>query len=572
MPPLPHRVATVALTALFAATAHGGFLDQLDQIGKGIGQSLSGTTQSLSQPTTTSTSSADTPTPTPEAPPEQQVRGGILPAKIVYKGYAKEFLPVKQAIYQGNLDDAVAFYESNGKKKLTPTQAADETTAPEGGFDILSLGNDTNEKAQEGFDVTDEKLRFLNYLEMGTLELDRGDSKAAIDNLRQAQEQLGVREDEGELTETAKKALNFGLETLTGNEEIGPYQGEGYERVLMLNYQSIAYLMQGDRRAYNVARMAMDWQDREEEKFKERLSEVESKLAEENKKTDQGQAAETQEALSGNIAKEYARFEDRANRVLSAYSNPFGWYLAGIVQEFDAYEDPSAWDNARIAYDKAAKLNPKSKLIAQTLKAVKKRKSPNKKKKLVHIVIADGFAPEKKVMVNMIPTPRGIASLQLPIYTPTDSQIARIEVQNSKGKRLARLGTIADVEALALRYQKDAEPLNQLRATLGLVRSVIENETLSRVPFGALFSAVRQEMSTPDTRSWMSLPATLRGARLELSKNTTNLQLVSFDAKGKEVARQKLKLPKGRHGFIYGRSINKNLMVHQAPKLWIDKS
>jgi len=75
-------------------------------------------------------------------------------------------------------------------------------------------------------------------------------------------------------------------------------------------------------------------------------------------------------------------------------------------------------------------------------------------------------------------------------------------------------------------------------------------------------------MAAPDSRSWMSLPADIKAARLILSSNTSNLKLVSYDNKGRVLASRKVKLDQESDNFVYARTVDKQMYVNASKGLW----
>ncbi len=468
---------------------------------------------------------------------------------VVYKGYSRRFLPVKQAVFQGQLEQAVEFYESQGKVSLAPASADWTAAEPV----QLNLAGDN------GITLSDKGLKFLNLLEMGSLQLDSGSSKQAIKSLQDAQKIVEKRSRKSMLGGFTEKLAGAGISVL-GFGEHTPYYGEGFEKVLMLNYQSLGYLLVGDRGAYNVSRRAMDWQRQEEQRFVENVSSV-------NKQLNQAGGSVDFSALSKN----YEPYETRAKRYASAFVNPFGWYVAGLVQEFDSYEDSSIWSNARGAYQKALDLTPDNDFIQEVVKSMEKRNGPNRDQRLLHVVVSDGFAPEKKVLASEIRLANEVIPLELPIYKPVENPAAKVVLQDARGKLLATLVEIADVESLALRYQKDTQPMRHLTVALSVLRNTAQSQMESRSAWGgAVSKMIKQfEIQSPDTRSWMSLPSRLLAARVFIKPGADSVQLVSYDKQGKELSRQKVQLNPGEHGFIYGRNIGSQLQAYRAETLWI---
>ncbi len=239
-----------------------------------------------------------------------------------------------------------------------------------------------------------------------------------------------------------------------------------------------------------------------------------------------------------------------------------------MVQEFESKDDRSLRGNARISYEKALELNPNSKVLKQAVKDMKGKY--NKNKRLVHIVVADGFVPEKKMLVYNIPTGNGVVPIKLTLYEPIPSAVARIEVQTTSGKRLAKLSTVADVEAITMRHQKDMEGFRTIRAALSIARAVGVNEATKRLGlFGSLIGSAVNSMAAPDMRSWMSLPATLQAARIKISNNVSKVKIVSYDKKGRRLGSKTVKINKQSDNFIYARSIEKQLYVNGSKDLWL---
>lgn len=463
---------------------------------------------------------------------------------LAYHGYSLQFQPIKQKLVAGQADQVQAIYAQE-EQKYRKQGASDRELV--------------------------RKVGFLRWLERGTLALDLGRFDASLEGFRRAEQLLGERKQETKAKGWFKKVFSTGAGALTGNQEIGEYRGAGFERVLMLNYKSLAYLLEGERRAYNVTRRAIDWQNIEKKAFDQKLQEAKEKLAEERRKQVQGQAQAhaTTNQVQGEVGRKFTALDAKANAVPSAFVNPFGYYVAGMIQEYEGYDDWSLRDNARISYQKALKLNPKSRVLKQAVKDMKRRKAP-KGTRLVHVVVGDGFVPEKKVLTYGLRTGRGAVPIKLDIYQPVPSRVARIEVQTVKGKRLARLSPVADIEAICLRYQKDLEPMRKLKIFMAVVSSVVVRGALQSAGWlGEMVADARDQNAAPDTRSWMSLPATMQAARLHLRKGVKALRITSYDRRGRRLASKVVKIHPKSHDFVYARSMDQALYAHAADKLWV---
>ncbi len=450
---------------------------------------------------------------------------------IQYAGYSKEFQKVKTMMRAGDLKGVDKFYTDREAEVLNKNQ--------------------TKWQAME-------EIGLLRWMERGTLYLDDGNLDKSIKSFGNAEDILNVRQQDSQATDLLKWVTSEGVAIGTGNEEFQEYPGEGYEKVLMLNYKSISFLLDGERRAYNVARRAIDWQNMEKALFRDKIEEAKSEA---KKQTGSANTADDWSAS-------YKKLDKIAAKVPSAFVNPFGYYVTGMIQEYESRDDRSLKDNARIAYKKALDLNPKSKVLQQAVKDMKSKKSSGNRR-LLHVVVADGFVPEKKMLIYNFPSGNGVVPIKLPIYEPVPSKVARIEVQTTSGKRLARLSPVADIEAICLRHQKDTEALRTIRMGIATARAVGVNEASKNLGvFGGILSSTVNDLAAPDMRSWMSLPATLQAARLDISKGIKKLKIVTFDARGRRLASKTVTISNKSDAFVYARSIDKQLYVNGAKTLW----
>ena len=465
---------------------------------------------------------------------------GAPGAIISYAGYSKAFQQVKRMLEKGDLQGVARYYRQRDAELFNEARG---------------------EQAQI------EAMGLLRWLERGTLAIDQGRLPEAVKYFDNAERILDLRQQDSKIKGWFSGAFKFAAETASGNEELQDYAGEGYEQVLMLNYKSIAYLLQGDRRAYNVTRRAIDWQNMEKKAFEKKLRQAREELAKKRQQTgEEGSAAAS--SAADQVEQEYARLAARAKSVPSAYVNPFGFYVSGMVQEYESYDDSSLRDNARISYQKALELNPASKVLQRAAREMKKGRFPAGSR-LVHVVVADGFAPEKKMLTYNIGAGGQVIPIKLPIYMPVPTAVQRIEVQTTGGKRLARLSPVADIEAISLRHQLDQEPFRQLRVMLAVASTVVTKGLLNNLGIvGRVIGQKRDEMAAPDMRSWESLPRTIQAARLRLKKGVRKLRIVSYDKRGRRLASKVVEISRNGHDFVYGRSLNRMLYLHAAGKLW----
>jgi len=452
---------------------------------------------------------------------------------VIYGGYSKDFLPIKNLI---TTEQWVQAYQLQ-QLRVKQSDPAD----------------------------------FLNSNEAGLLALDTHNAANAIHHFTAAEHFLKINAAKSFLEDGATSLGLEALSFISGKGDLTEYNGAPFERILMLNYKSISYLLNGERKAYNVTRRAIDWQNIEQKEFEKSLESAKQKISEEEAKIKEKQQ-DNSIVGTGNIfsviANQYKSSEKTALSVSSAYVNPFGFYMAGIVQEFDSFEDASLRDNARISYKKALKLNPESKVLKQAVREIKKR--PRRGKRLIQVVIADGFSPEKKTLQFGLPMPGGMVPIKLPIYEPVASKVAHIKIKSGK-RTLATLSAVANIEAIVLRHQLDSLPLQHFKVVASIARSTAENMLWGQLgALGQIGKSFRESFANPDMRSWMSLPKQLLAARFYASKRLKNITIVSYDKRWRRLASKKVALPKNQHSFIYARTIDHILNANVNKTLWVN--
>jgi len=477
---------------------------------------------------------------------------------VHYSGYSAGFQSIKQDLLDGQYEELVQQLNARDAQ-LKEKHKYDDSFAQDMGI--------------------------LNLFENTSLYLQTGNVERSLEYSRFAEELIEHRDNEAYFFAGLRKVgTTFGA--LTGGEEYGAYDPVGYEKVLLLNIEAMNYLLKGDDRAFNVALKSTDWQEEEREKFIENLKEVSNSSPSSSKKpTDKARKKKVYERL----AEEFAKYDKKALQVPSAFVNPFGDYLAGVVKEFKSVELKSMTSNAYIHYNKALKLNPGSKVLKLSAKDMKKKRSAEN---LIQLVAFDGFVPEKKILSFDIEF-KGCQipiHIEAPIYDPVPSKVHKIVVSTTSGKNLATFRQLADIEALALRHQKDMLPAIQALIAIAAVRDAAIATTKESVSksiskqfrqtrkiadslnnlLGNLVSGFEASLE-PDTSSWMSLPSRILAARFHPGKNIKKIRITSYDVKGKKLARQTITLDKGGRHFVFVRSLDNRLQVIPGKKIWSPK-
>lgn len=455
-----------------------------------------------------------------------------------YAGYSMGFQPFKQQLSEGRVTDVGA---TLAKQEVDQGILDDE-------------------------DKLAHKLRLIGLMERASITLQAGEIEQTRRYCSIAKNVLEDRESESYF-EGGISQIDSVFKRIMGKGEYGRYNATGFEKVLLLDLSSIAYLLDGDERAFNEARLAVLWQNDEKEKFEEKLAGVKQEAEEKELKKDAEKSNDIV-GLVGKINKEYSKYEDVALTVPNAFVNPFGDYVTGMVNEFKSVKIKSLLSNANIAYKQALELNPNSKVIQQAVKDTANKKPASR---LIHVVCLDGFVPEKKVL--SIPVYQGF-DIELPTYEPVESKVAKVKVTTSGGKVLATLSPVADIEAMALRLQKDALPGVQAMVVAAAIRDIGIIKLGDQIynGLGNLFRGALDNFQEPDTTSWMSLPSTIMAARIYPPKGLKTIKIRSYNKKGKMLAEKTVKLGDGDRHFVLARSIDSTLAAYPSRKIWTSRS
>ncbi len=493
---------------------------------------------------------------------------------VHYSGYSAGFQEIKQDLSKGNDKQLIERLDSR----------------------------DAELKAKHQYDDSfAEDMGMLNLLENSSIYLQTGSIDKSLKYSQYSECLIEKRDNESYMMEGLRKiGTIFG--ELGGAEEYGSYDPTGYEKVLLLNLEAMNFLLKGDDRAYNVARKSTEWQEDEHEKFEQHIEEIKKQAKKQTGNANNDESGDVkpdrkqkkiekdrQNEVIKRLAKEFKKYDKKALKVPSAFVNPFGDYLAGAVKEFKSVEKGSLSDNARIHYEKALKLNPKSRVLQLAAKDMKKRRSATR---LIQLVAFDGFAPEKKILsfdirLKQCKVP---IHIEVPLYDPVKSRVGKIVVSTTGGKTLATFRPVADIDALALRHQKDMLPAIQALVAVAAVRDAaiaIVKESVSETIdrkfgkgddltrslqklLGSMMNSVDACLE-PDTASWMSLPSKILAARFHPPKHLNKIRITSYNAKGKVLAKQTIKLGEGGRHFIFVRTLDKKMKVIPGKKIWSPK-
>lgn len=398
----------------------------------------------------------------------------------------------------------------------------------------------------------------LSIAERGLLTLNCGDIERALVYFDAADQKMEKVEEGGFFS----KAASFGktgLAAASGLEEVGDYKLRGYEKVMVLNYKALCYLLMGDRKAYNVTRRAIERQQKEWESFQERKAKFDAK--EKN--------AEVEKIVNAIPDKRSSAAKKKASLVSSAYVNPFGDYMDAVMNELDSLDttvkDTSLRDNARIAYEKVVKNNAKCATAKTAAKQVVKTAPAGKK--IVHVILADGFAPEKKEHSEAIAVGKYAAAVNFAVATPIASPVNSARVKAAG--QTSSMHSLSQIESIVLRDEQDNMPWRYAMMALGIIRSGAAGALSEKAGLGSVLGAgAASKLQRPDTRSWLSLPNQVLVARMYVPANTKQITLETL-SQGKVRATTSVNIAAHGPTVVYAVSYDKQLRAYANKKSWV---
>lgn len=449
-------------------------------------------------------------------------------------GYSAGFAPVRQEMNAGRYDQARTLYLDGGNAGLAGAYISSDDT-------------------------------FLTNVEQGVMMLDAGDYASAMQAFNLAEDNVEeTKEDErdggllgglGAMVGGVSKAVTSAI----GVRGLAAYSEEDYERVLQLNYLTLAYMLSGQDGAFNVGRRGAMEQALLRDRFLERLAEAEAQPQE-------GGVAANAGAQAG-FYTQFEQFSSIAARVPNAYVNPLGDYITGLVFEIDATANPETLANANSAYVDALALVPSSVVLQEAVRATGGDAAEDRR--LVHVVVGEGFSPTRQLMAYGLQlSDTETTTLEIPVLAPIASQIERFEIHVPGGPMIAVADPIADLEAIMLRSQQDSLPMRWAEIAVGALRTTVQRDAIGNSQMGALVLGAVEGLQAPDMRSWSSLPRRFHVARVEIPVGLAEIEIRALDGNGQALSVQRVPISaESRHTVIYGRATDASLTLYRPEHL-----
>ncbi len=364
--------------------------------------------------------------------------------------------------------------------------------------------------------------RILYLMEQGRLAQLQGDFAASEAAYTDA---LAAIRERDERAVVSASDLTAKTASLVINDNVIPYAGDGYERVMLHTEQAMNYLFTGDLEGAGVeVRLAAAQQA---EALKRRAREVEDAR-------ERAQREGLSKVQPGNLSAVYARLDSAAGRVKNSFQNAYTFYVSAVVREMLG-DDGGAF----IDYKKAAEIAPENPYVqADVLRLAEKlgmaddlvryramwpgavgAPVPAGQGDLV-VFFEDGFLPPKREFSIYIPLTGsgGWTPIALPVYDnrrePERPLLVRVE-----GGPEGQTAPVCSVSALAARALRERMPAIATRQILRAVAKGAATRlayTRSREPNIAVFLMTLYNIVTEraDLRGWSSLPQRAEVMRL----------------------------------------------------------
>ena len=345
--------------------------------------------------------------------------------------------------------------------------------------------------------------------EMGRLAQLGGDHETSLDDFRRA---IALYEEEDDAALIRLTGLGATGSALLTNDNALPYRGEDYERILLHGLQALNYWAGEDLEGAAVEFRRVTEEQRRAERDRER--EIERA----------GERAREEGIDIDSLPEELRGLDTAAAEARSSIENAWLYWLAGVFRE-----GVGDYNNAIVDYRRALQIRPDSDMLREDLQRAEDRQNRRypRNKGLVVISYEQALVPPRREVALPLPTRHGYVVVAFPTYEPRDFRPPRpLRAKADTGEQL-ETEALARIDTMAARALRERMPGMLLRQTLR-ARAKYEGQKRAE-EFGILGGFIAQIYNIiserADLRSWLSLPANVQGARMELEPGEHDLKL-----------------------------------------------
>ncbi|MGH7151549.1 MAG: COG3014 family protein [Planctomycetota bacterium] len=378
--------------------------------------------------------------------------------------------------------------------------------------------------------------RMLHALERGLIAHTAGDFERSLAEFEGALEAMQRFEDRPTVS---GRSLVEGTKSWVWNDLSLPYDGEGFERVLLHTFLALDYLFLGSPQDARVEIRRADLVLREEE-------------------------------------------ERHETRYLGA--NAFARWVGGLV-----YEGLGQAEDAALDYGAAHEKAPDCALVRRDLRRMARFLGrPELAEGLeeepagpepgwdpgngeVVCLYACGLGPLKEPIEIPVPTVHTVTKIAVPRFVRRENPAARLRVLLG-GRVVGETELVEDLEETAIRNLQDriaritakAVARAAAKGAVGEVLAANRRDAEDAFLVGFAFSLFNLASEQADLRSWLTLPGNLQAARFEVPPGRHDLLLQLIGGNGEVLNTrpvEAVEVRAGRRVFLNLRSVDSNLFV-----------
>ncbi|MDD2580909.1 MAG: hypothetical protein PHR66_02835 [Desulfuromonadaceae bacterium] len=374
--------------------------------------------------------------------------------------------------------------------------------------------------------------RVLYTMERGRYAQVTGKTDISMTEFRASMEKISENDRKALISASA---IGANVAATIVNDNAIPYEGEGYERVLLHHYQALNYLKKKDLEGAGVeVRRANAEQEESLKRYQKEIDWAREEAAEKGV-----------DSSAYTIDSRYAQMDEVAGRVKNSFQNAYTFYISAFIYEL--LRQPG---DAYIDYKKALEIYPENTYLQKDVLRLAAKLGMNdeleelrrrfdiKEQRFIDeggagsgellVLFEEGFVPQKHEI--KIPLPAGSGGLVMiafPIYQEGWSSPVPLQILNNN-ELIGSTEPICDVRALAVKALTEEAPVI---ATRQIIRAVAKGVAAAEArkqmgDVGLLLTNIWNIISdNADLRSWLTLPSNAQILRTTLPAGSYELAL-----------------------------------------------
>ena len=348
-----------------------------------------------------------------------------------------------------------------------------------------------------------------------------------------------------------------------------PYDGTGYDGIMITTYQVLNALQKNDRQSARVHLMRA--YQLQQEIVLENARRIEKEVEAANSDANIKRNLDGHEGLLENATEEISSVQSAMN-AYADYVNPFTVYLDGLFHLTQAV-DNSDLERARKSLERAVSFAPANATLQQDSKLASSSVGKPKLPPSVYVVFETGMAPSLEQIrfdIPIIITVVSYVGIAYPKLRLTPQYIPYLNVR-ANGENKGRTELVASMDAIVGKEFKNNFPSILTKAIAAAVTKAIATTAVNVgaaqsdnvwVKLGSQVATAVYQTATnvADTRSWQTLPKEFQVCRLDMPANRT-VALASPEGQW----RQDVQLIPGNVVVVYVKAIQtaNTISVHQ---------